>query len=196
MGNVQDPSHPTGVTTTPGDNGGSALTKARMRKAQSAVQLKVDGYKLEDIAVALGYPSGAAVGTAIEVALSHELRETDKDTLRGIAVRRLEQAWRSVNDKIKDPSSPDHLGAVNAGVKIIDRHAKLLGLDAPTELVVSTPSAQELQAYVDEVITAKQTAEGTAYTQIVEADILEGEWVEGDDEDDDLVEVPDEVEET
>lgn len=175
---VQDPNHPSGVATTPGDKGGSALTKARMRKALSAVDLKVRGYRLEVIAEALGYPDARACGTAMEVALAGELRETDKSMLRAVMGRRLEQAWRSLDDKIKNPDHPDHLAAVMAGVKVVDRYAKLMGLDAPTEFIVTNPSAQELQDWVENAVAMASGPQAG----LAEADILEGEYTEVDDD--------------
>lgn len=178
---VQDDTHPTGVSTTPGDKGGSNLTRARLRKALSAVDLKIRGYKLEDIAIALGYPSGRHVAVAIETALENELRETDKSALRQIAGRRLEQAIRSLHDKISDPNNPEHLAAVNTWVKVVDRYAKLMGLDAPTEVIITSPHAQEIEEWIEK---AHAMASGNPeMLELQEADILEGDFIEDDEED-------------
>lgn len=189
MSIVQDPTHPTGVALAGGDKGGTHVRLARQRKALAALDLKVRGYPLEKIALVLGYPNGQAVGVALEKALGDELRDTDKSALRQIAGRRLEQAWRSLHDKINDPTHPDHVAAVNAGIKVIDRHAKLMGLDAPTELIVTTPSGQEMQEYVDGLMEQQRLLEGTTGIALEEADVLEAEaeWAAGDGDDDDVV---------
>lgn len=190
MAITQDPTHPTGVVAVPPDRGGTHLTKARARKAYAALELKVKGHPAEKIAAALGYPNARAVGVAIELALGEELRETDKAILRSIAVRRLEQAWRSLADKIADPAHPDHIAAINTGVKVIAQHSRMMGLDAPTEILVNTPSGEEMQRYVDEIMEERRRLAGGSTDEVVEADILdvESEWV---DEDDDFEEVDD-----
>lgn len=184
MSIVQDPTHPTGVRTEGNDKGGTALTKARIRKAEAALDLKARGYTNDDIAVVLGYPSGKAVGTALELALQGELRETDKVILRGIANRRLEQAVRSLHDKITNPDHPEHLAAVNTYVKVIDRWAKLMGLDAPTEFIVTSPAYAEIQEWVDNALRQQAIAAGVSGNELEEADILDSdaEWVPDDEE--------------
>lgn len=191
MSIVQDPSHPDGVHGSPGDKGGSALTRAKHRKARSALALKVRGYNSEDIAIAVGYPNGAAVNRAIEVALGEELSELDRKAVRQVAVRRLERSWQALQAIIENPAHPNQIAAINSGVKVTDRLAKLIGLDAPTEVIVTSPAAAEIQQWVDEALDAERALTGAGALP-VDDDVLEGEWTEdADGEEDDLVEIED-----
>jgi 23S rRNA pseudoU1915 N3-methylase RlmH len=172
---AQDPTHPTGVSSD--DKGGSALRRARERKAASAVDLKARGYKLEDIAVVLGYPSARHVGVAMERYLEEHLQETDKALLRQITYRRMENATRAIYDKATDPTHPDQIAAGHMLVKYVDRQAKLIGMDAPTEVIVSNPIAQEVQAWIDNAVELKRISAGDTTLQLEEADIIgEAEW--------------------
>jgi hypothetical protein len=86
----------------------------------------------------------------------------------------LEQLLRSCWIKAMNPDHPDHLLAVTKAREIVDRHAKLYGLDSPTELIVHSPSSQELEQWVAQVVQVTAPAtEGY--------DIFEGELVEDDD---------------
>ena len=58
-------------------------------------------------------------------------------------------------------------------IQIIDRHAKLFGLDAPTEIVVHTPTQTELEAWVSQMLA------GTL-PPVHEYDIITGQIVEDD----------------
>ena len=89
--------------------------------------------------------------------------------------KRLERLIRSVWTKAIDPENPDHLTAVDKARQLIDRHAKLYGLDAPTEFVVSSPAASELEKWVSTVINESRPA-------LPEADIFDVEVVEDGDE--------------
>lgn len=91
--------------------------------------------------------------------------------MRQMAGARLERLLRGVWGKAIDPDNPEHLYAATKAREIIDRHAKLFGLDAPTEIVVHSPTLQELESWVAKVVAS--TAE-----EVEEYDILEGEWSE------------------
>lgn len=169
----QDSSHPTGVDT---DAPGSDPARARDRKANAALQMKLAGATWDEIAEVIGYPTARQALVATERALEKELHEERSQRhLRGLAGKRLERLLRSVWSKAINPEHPEHLQAVARAREVIDRHAKLYGLDAPTEFVVSSPSASQLEAWVASVVQQRSP-------QVEEANIFDAEVVEDESE--------------
>jgi len=173
MAMEQDPTDPTGVRDD-SPRGGKAVARARDRKAASALQLKIAGATWDEIATLVGYPTGHHAQIATEKALEKELRtEGSQAYMRTIAGQRLERLIRSTWKKAIDENHPEHLVAVDRARQLIDRHAKLYGLDAPTEVVVHSPTRDELERWVAGVVQAKTPA-------LEEPDIFEVEWEETD----------------
>lgn len=171
MALIQDPSHPTGVTSTiTGPD--PELNRARDRKANAAVQMRIAGASWDEIAEVIGYPSGRDALVATERALEKELRELSKDGMRQMAGRRLERLLRGVWPKAIDPDNPEQLPAVGKAREIIADHRKLFGLDAPTEIAVHAPTEQELANWVATVVNVGRPA-------LEEADIFDIEAEEG-----------------
>lgn len=175
----QDPTDPTGVRDdTP--RGNSEVRRARDRKANSALQLRIAGAEWDEIAQVLGFPSGHHAQVATERALESELHtEESKKHLRQIASKRLDRLVRSVWSKAINPDNPEHLQYVDRARQLIDRHAKLHGLDAPTEMVVNSPTAEQLEQWVASVVAGTTPA-------LPEADIFEDDIIEGEVLDDSL----------
>lgn len=165
----QDSSDPTGVRSErhPASGDSGIAYRARNRKANAAVALKLSGATWGEIAEALGYPTARQALVATERALEKQLRDTDRETLRKITGARLDRLLLSVWPKAIDPANPEHLIAVTKAREVIDRHAKLFGLDAPTEIVVHNPTQSELEAWVTQVARLRAP-------QVEEYDILEG----------------------
>lgn len=174
----QDSTDPTGVSVTRKGQGGPPATaiRARERKANAALQMKMAGADWSDIAEVLGFPTARQAMVAVERSLEKGLKtESSQAMMRAMAGKRLERLLRSCWPKAIDPENPEHLIALTKAREIIDRHAKLYGLDAPTEVVVHSPSVRELEQWVAKV-TASQLP------QVEEYDIFEGEIVEDGDE--------------
>lgn len=182
MATWQDSSHPTGVSderhgrvlTKKGRTGGTGDygTIPRNRKADAALSLRLSGASWTDIAIALGFPTPRAAMLACERALVKQLETTeDRDKMRQMAGARLERLLRGIWTRALDPNDPEQLSAVSRSRELIDRHAKLFGLDAPTEIVVHSPSQSELEDWV-----LRMTA--TMVPEVEEPDIFEGDVVE------------------
>src|SRR5580765_3180099 len=122
------------------------MSRARSRKANAAIQMRLAGATWNEIAEALGYPSAWQALVSTEKALEKQLNTDDRDKMRRLAGARLERLLLAVWPKAIDPGHPDHLLAVSKAREIVDRHAKLFGLDAPTEIIVHNPSQTELEA--------------------------------------------------
>src|SRR5215475_7110801 len=119
--------------------------------------MRLAGATWHEIAVGLGYPTERQALVSTERALVKQLQSTDdREKMRRLAGARLERLLRSVWPKAIDPDHPDHLTAVTKAREIVDRHAKLFGLDAPQEIVVHSPTQTELEAWVARVIALEQ----------------------------------------
>lgn len=168
---AQDSSHETGVATN--DKGGSALTRARQRKQNAVLQMKMSGAGWDDIADVLGFPTARAARVAYELALERELNEDPRSQakMRDLAGKRLERLLRAVWAKAIDPNHPEHLTALTRAREIIAQHAKLFGLEAPTEINLNTPTRAELDQWVAAALSTRGPT-------LIEDDIFDGEIVE------------------
>ncbi len=172
---AQDSSEPEGIKDmTP--RGDSKVARAKDRKANAALQLRIAGASWDEIAEVVGYPTGRLALVATERALEKELKTEESQVhMRSLAGKRLERLLRGVWTKAINDSHPEHLAAVDRARQLIDRHAKLYGLDAPQEFVVNSPSQAELERWVGTVIQA-------ATPPLQEADIFDADVLdEGDD---------------
>lgn len=168
---AQDSTHPTGVAEV--SRGGVSVTRARERKASAALELKIKGHSWEQIAEELGYPTGRQALVAVERALEKQLNVEDKSKLRKLVGMRMETLLQSVWEKANDPEHHEHLAANGAAAARLDRLIKLYGLDAPTEMVVHTPTQSQLDAWVARVVSVQAG-------DVEEDDIVEGDWEDGD----------------
>lgn len=145
----QDSTDSTGVVGT-----GRSAGRARQRKAAAALQLKLSGASNEDVAQALGYPTPRSVQVAIEGALERELKEnpTDRERMRRMAALRLDRLLRGVWPKAIDGKNPEHLLATTKARELIAQWTKLHGLDAPSEVIVHSPTETAIEQWVAKVI--------------------------------------------
>jgi hypothetical protein len=153
-----------------------ARVNATVRRAQ-AIQLRIEGKTLDQIAALLGYKSRGAVSQDISRALAAQITEPAAE-LRQIEAERLDAAWQrldGVREAVIEVLGRKHLtvshgkviyigdepllddGPILAAIdrllniergrlQIMERRAKLFGLDAPAKVSVITDEAldQEL----------------------------------------------------
>jgi hypothetical protein len=148
---------------------GTSPLKGKNR-GDAALQLRMAGATFDEIAKTLGYRSGAQVQTAVERALAGAVTPEQREKERTLAGKRLERLLRSVWGKANDPDHPEHIAAVRAAKEIIDRHIRLFGQDAPTEIVVHSPTTAELEAWVATVLAY-------AVPDVDEVDVVDAEEV-------------------
>lgn len=146
---------------------------AAQRKANEAVELRAAGLTFGQIATQLGYPSEGNAWRAVMKVLKNSAPEST-DQVRQMEVRRLDAMFRPL---YVQALRGDRL-AVDRCLKIMERRAGLLGLDAPIRI-------QQM------VITEDQIREGIARLR-QEVEVLEArswsedeEVPEWDDDDDD-----------
>jgi hypothetical protein len=166
----QDSSDETGIKdNTP--KGNSAVARARERKAHAALQLSLAGIDWSDIAESVGYPTARAARVAVERTLEAEVFTKESQAiLRAHAGKQLQRLTRAVWPKAINPDSPEQLPAAGKAREMIADFRKLYGLDAPTEMVITSPGQQELDQWVAEVLKLKTPA-------LEEPDIFDAEVI-------------------
>jgi len=148
--------------------------KDRASRLEAAVALRIHGASYSEIARTLGYTTAHNARLAVERGLANTVGTESRDQQRFIEARRLERLLRSVYGRATDENDPEHLGYVRTALALIDRHAKLYGLDAPAEVILYNPTAREIQEWIN--TKAALTSQGFPE----EADIIHGEIIESD----------------
>lgn len=112
--------------------------EAKMRAAK-ALELRMEGKTFSVIAQEAGYNSPQAAHDAVKRALDATLREP-ADRLRALELERLDVLWQIqyLNAQAGD------VQAMAACMKIMERRAKLLGLDAAVKAEVTGADGQPL----------------------------------------------------
>lgn len=144
------------------------------QRAQAAVALRLSGAPHSAIAKTLGYASATDARIAIERTLAESAKESrDLPALRQLTSSRLERLLRAVWSHAVDEEDPDQLAYTRTALAIIDRHARLMGIDAPQKMEVYTPDQQKQEEWVRHMMS-QVGPKGVAE----EADIIEAEIVE------------------
>jgi hypothetical protein len=142
------------------------------RTGAAALALRLAGAGYDEVADALGLGSAQLARDHAERAL--EARAWDdvegRDRMRAENGARLERLLRGVWAKATNPDHPEHLAAVKVAKEVIDRHCRLYGLDAPAEVIVHTPTANEIDQWV-----AGMIALGAADLRDMERNIIDVE---------------------
>lgn len=170
---AQDSTHETGVAVVEGTRGGKEVTRARDRKAKSALALSLQGANWRTIARQCGYPTERAAKVAVELMLERRLDAMDRQHLRLLVSGRLDALLKPLWKKATDEESPEHLAAVGRAREIIADTRKLWGLDAPQEITIHSPTQEQIDEWVARVMTG--TLPEVEEADIVEADIVEDE---------------------
>jgi hypothetical protein len=154
------------------------------QRVRAALALKVSGADYAAIARHMGYANAVAARNSIEQYLAGLVTDSDLRLQRTIASERIERLLRAVWPKAiaetikvngKDMVNTEQLQYVRTALQLIDRSARLHGLDAPQKLEVTKPSDQEMVNWV------YQMANQVGLMGVREADdIMEAEIVEGD----------------
>lgn len=146
----------------------------RRSRVEAAMALKVAGANYSEIADVLEYSSVDQARSAVERGLAATAGEEDRKRLREISGRRLERLLRGLWSKATDPEHPEHLSATRTALSLIDRHIRLYGQDAPSEMVVYAPGQAEIGEWIANM--ASHLRAGLPQ----ELDIIDGEVVDDD----------------
>lgn len=166
---AQDSTDPTGVAVVEGKHS-KELTRARDRKANMAYKMSLSGANWKLIATTCGYPTPRAAKVAVERMWEKRLEPADKQHLRLLVAGRLDTLLRSVWPDATEPSSDKHLAAVGRARELVADYRKVFGIDAPQEILVTSPTQRDMDELVAGVI------EGTLPT-VGNADIVDAELV-------------------
>lgn len=147
----------------------------RASRQESAIALRIRGANYSEIADLLEYSSANQARLAVERGLASLVGKEDREQMRFIEARRLERILRGLWSKATDDKSDEHLPAARTALAVIDRHARLYGLDAPQEMVVYNPTGTELDAWVQAMAGQIRSAGPQ------EVDIIDGEVLDRDD---------------
>lgn len=109
-------------------------------KKRRALELRAKGWGFQAIADEIGWKSHVSAYEAVRKALRDTLQEP-ADELRILEVERLDALWRKAMARM----DIDHLWALDRCLKIMERRAQMLGLDATAKDGV----ADEAQKYLD-----------------------------------------------
>jgi hypothetical protein len=146
-------------------------------RAAAAVVMATEGASYPDIAHVLGYPDARRAKEAVWAAIADAGADHDNvEKMRTLQSQRLDRLLYSVMRRATSPSDPDHLSYSRVALAIMDRQAKLYGLDAAQQVVVYTPTQREISEYAEKVAELHRAARGA-----IEADIIDVEVLEGDD---------------
>jgi len=137
--------------------------------------LRLAGAGYDEVADALGLTSAQVARDHAEKAL--EARAWDdvqgRDRMRAENGARLERLLRGVWAKATNPDHPEHLAAVKVAREVIDRHCRLYGLDAPSEVIVHTPTATEIDQWVAGMIAMSAADLRAMEPPIIDAELAE-----------------------
>jgi hypothetical protein len=143
--------------------------KDRPSRQEAAVALRIAGATYSEIARTLAYSSPTHARQGVERALANSVGEDDREQMRFIEGRRLERLLRGLWKKATDEEGEEQLAAARTALAVIDRHAKLYGLDAPTVHAIYSPTQTEMEQWLAGV------AEQVRADQPDEYDIIQGE---------------------
>jgi len=130
----------------PRGNKTSPQNIAAKKRAEKAVDLRAEGMSFPDIARELKYNSRQAAHDAVNRALKEMFREPLENMIT-LDLERLDRMWtiHFLNAQAGD------VNALSACMRIMDRRARLLGLDAPAkttatvDVTMSKKSTEELR---------------------------------------------------
>lgn len=128
--------------------GPGKIENARLRTAR-ALELRLAGLKYGEIANALGYASGQGAHNAVTRAMRQETAQSEehREQLRALQLARTERMLRAIWPNV----IAGDLFAIDRALKILDRQARLLGLDAPTQVAVTEQSRDELMLLLSDL---------------------------------------------
>lgn len=120
------------------------ITTAERRR--QAVALRLSGATYESIGEAIGVSAPAAF-KLVKTALEKLAKETDTDAvpLRELELQRLDRLQFGLWKKAQNGD----LQAVDRALKIMERRAKLLGIDAPEKHIITPELTEEDHAILE-----------------------------------------------
>ena len=149
------------------------------RAGRAAVELRVTGASYAEIATTLALADATEALALVERELASHLDHHSVDIARAEASERILTLLASVWDTATNVADPERLPALRLALALVDRHIRLHGLDRPTEIILHTPTAAELERWVTAVTAQQQPAvtepDITGYFGAIEATTSNGD---------------------
>lgn len=123
----------------------------RAERKRNALELRLAGASYRDIAQALEVSPATALQDCKEALADIPVQQADE--MRTVELSRLDRLQRAVWPR----AVKGDLQAVDRAIKIIDRRAKLFGLDAPQQVQI-TANDIDLDAAVDKMLRVAEMA--------------------------------------
>jgi hypothetical protein len=130
-------------TPRPSNNPTGRKTVAAAEKRRQAVELRKAGATFEEIAQAVGYGSKGAAYRAVETELRNAVREPVRELIE-LETARLDLMLRALWPSV----ARGQLGAIDRALRVAERRARLLGLDAAQAVTVSGPDGGPVEVDV------------------------------------------------
>ncbi|HEY6414822.1 MAG TPA: hypothetical protein VIX41_01250 [Acidimicrobiales bacterium] len=145
------------------------------RTGAAALALRLAGAGYDEVADALGIASAAEAREQAETALAARAwgDHLGREKMRAENGARIERLLRAVWPKATNAEHPEQLPAVRVARELIDRLARLYGLDAPAEVIIHSPTTAEIEAWVAKVVTVESAALAALEADVVEAEIVD-----------------------
>lgn len=153
----------------------------RRRSAKAALELKMMGANFVEIAKVLEFESPSAARMAVESALIESGHgDADKESIRSLMGLQLDQWHKSIATKIVDSKLTGQLEYMAMGLRLMERKARLFGIDAPTKVELHNADDHEIQALIgayQERLGLSRPEEGDPF-ELVEGE--DGVWQQAD----------------
>lgn len=150
------------------------------QKAEAALALILYGASWSKAARITGYSSAFRCRQAVERVLAASANSSlDRDKMRVVTEKRLNKLLQSVMPKAIDPEEENHLAYNARALALVDRIARLYGVDAPTQIQV-TATDERIAQYVGRVreLAGADVDAEEADIRNADPDIIDGEVVE------------------
>ena len=144
-------------------------------RIRASLALWTAGATYGDIAAQFGFRSPSVAAMAIERALAESVDDTqDRTKLRRRMSLTLDRLLRAVMPKAINAENPEQLPAVRVALTVVERYARLNGLDAPVQLDVHMADDDKFNQLVE------FAARGMGMPIPVEADIFSEEYIDAE----------------
>jgi hypothetical protein len=128
----------------------TATRDAARRRESQVLELRTHGYTFAKIAEAVGYANAGGAKKAFDRALAAETeaQKAVRDELRAIANLRTERLLNAAF--VKATADPGGKAMTNA-IRLLERHARLNGYDAPINVRVSDRLDSEIEELLSQL---------------------------------------------
>ncbi|MHB8867449.1 MAG: hypothetical protein ACYC6T_08080 [Thermoleophilia bacterium] len=123
------------------ESAGSARRVAARKREADALELRLGGATYEQIAPRLGYKNRSGAMRAVKRALDKLISPEDVESLRQLELERLDRLLLG----IWSSAVRGNPAAIDRVLKILERRARILGIDAPERRELSGPGGGPIQ---------------------------------------------------